>query len=246
MNASSSDGQFYKCDLCHFDSANAVSLKKHMRTHTEEKPFKCNLCDFASVWVGNLRRHLKTHTGEKSHKCNQCDYASAQAGNLRTHLKTHSGEKPYKCNQCDFASARSSHLRDHLKTHAGEKSHKCSQCDYASVWESNLRRHLKIHSGEKLTKCNQCDFDEAITMLTNYRTKERANTKTCTHTYTRDTTKLEKNWTVSNFIKSYHHYWYECIEVLDQKEDYKNGVVISGNPNPQTYKPSWDEVEFRP
>ena len=70
MNTSSSDRQSYKCDLCHFDSAYAVSLKTHMRTHTAEKPFKCNVCDYASVRADSLKLHLKTHTKEKSHKCN--------------------------------------------------------------------------------------------------------------------------------------------------------------------------------
>ena len=65
MNTSSSDRQSYKCDLCHFDSAYADSLKKHKRTHTEEKTFKCNLCDYASIGRSSLKTHLKNHAGEK-------------------------------------------------------------------------------------------------------------------------------------------------------------------------------------
>ena len=45
-------------------------------TNNEEvKSNKCNQCNYASSHTGHLRRHLKTHSGEKPHKCNQCDYA---------------------------------------------------------------------------------------------------------------------------------------------------------------------------
>ena len=81
--------------------------------------YKCDQCDYASSRAGDLRRHLKTHSGEKPYKCDQCDYASSQAGHLRTHLKTHSGEKSNKCNQCNYASSEASNLRRHLKTHSG-------------------------------------------------------------------------------------------------------------------------------
>ena len=67
--------------------------------------------------LGNLRKHLKTHSGEKPNKCNQCDYASSETSKLMTHLKTHSGEKSNKCNQCDYATIYASDLRRHLKTH---------------------------------------------------------------------------------------------------------------------------------
>ena len=35
----------------------------------------CNNCNFVSSEAGSLRKHLKTHSGEKPNKCNHCDYA---------------------------------------------------------------------------------------------------------------------------------------------------------------------------
>ena len=51
------------------------------------KSNKCNQCDYAASQTGQLKKHLKTHSGEKPNKCNQCDYASSQARNLGTHMK---------------------------------------------------------------------------------------------------------------------------------------------------------------
>ena len=67
-----------------------------MTMTNEVKSNECNQCEFASVEADNLKKHLKTHSGEKPNKCNQCDFASNMAGNLKKHLETHSGEKPNK------------------------------------------------------------------------------------------------------------------------------------------------------
>ena len=115
---------------------------------TGVRPNKCSQCNYASFYAGHLRRHLKTHSEEKPNKCNQCDYASSSASKLRRHMKTHSGEKQNKCNQCDYTSSRTDSLMTHLKTHSGEKQNKCNQCDYASSEVSDLRKHWQ-HTVEK-------------------------------------------------------------------------------------------------
>ena len=68
-----------KCNQCEYTSSLASNLKRHLKTHSREKPNQCSRCVFASAQAGDLRRHSKTHSGEKSNKCNQCDYAPSQA-----------------------------------------------------------------------------------------------------------------------------------------------------------------------
>ena len=49
--------------------------KKHMLTHTGEKPFKCKECKFAFLQAVDLKRNIWKHSGKKPFSCKQCDYS---------------------------------------------------------------------------------------------------------------------------------------------------------------------------
>ena len=67
-----------------------------------------------------MKKHMKTHTGEKPHKCTECDHARLQVGNLRQHMRTHTGQKPCKCKECDYTCSCARHLKLYMATHTGE------------------------------------------------------------------------------------------------------------------------------
>ncbi|GAB1303422.1 Zinc finger protein 997 [Apodemus speciosus] len=87
------------------------SHERHVRRHSEEKPYECNHCGKAFASSSLLQRHKRTHTGEKPYECNQCGKAFAQYSTLQYHKKTHTGEKPYECDQCGKAFASHSNLQ---------------------------------------------------------------------------------------------------------------------------------------
>ena len=47
------------------------------------------MCDYASTLIGNLKRHVMTHTRERPYKCGLCDFSAITSENLKTHKKKH-------------------------------------------------------------------------------------------------------------------------------------------------------------
>ncbi len=81
-------------------SLQTVSRFRHMRIHSEEKPFKCTVCPSNFSQSGHLMRHMGIHNGEKPYKCTICRSNFTQSGDLQRHMKIHSGKNPFKGSVC--------------------------------------------------------------------------------------------------------------------------------------------------
>lgn len=57
----------YICEECGIRCKKPSMLKKHIRTHTDVRPYHCTFCNFSFKTKGNLTKHMKSKTHSK--KC---------------------------------------------------------------------------------------------------------------------------------------------------------------------------------
>merc|ERR1719166_511169 len=74
---------------------------------------ECAICGKKFVCVTTMKRHLVTHTGERPFNCKICGKQYTQKGNLRVHERTHRNDRPFECNICHQKFFRKEPMQKH-------------------------------------------------------------------------------------------------------------------------------------
>ena len=82
----------HECDVCEKVFGYASYLVRHMRIHTNEKPYKCDVCEKRFIQSGDLKTHMRIHTNEKPYECDVCERRFTQSSSLKTHMRIHTNE----------------------------------------------------------------------------------------------------------------------------------------------------------
>lgn len=134
------------CFFCQKSFTNVYNCRRHIRTHSGEKPFQCNVCGKRFSRQSTLNTHEKIHTGDQLFKCDVCGRSFDVYRQLTEHMAVHRVDKPFTCKICNKSYSRATVLSQHMKIHGEPASFRCGTCGKAFSNELALKTHEPVHT----------------------------------------------------------------------------------------------------
>ncbi|XP_046404706.1 LOW QUALITY PROTEIN: zinc finger protein 236-like [Ischnura elegans] len=108
----------------------------------------CQICGREFSKWPLLKKHLKSHLDDKPHRCSKCTASYNVLWNLRLHEATHAevgSGQPLKCPACSRTFSRMASLKAHVMLHEEDESLFCAQCGEEFSIQGQLDEHMKSH-----------------------------------------------------------------------------------------------------
>ena len=171
-----------KCqwDDCQTESSNVFTLKRHVKSHTNEKMIGCANCgvlfatktffinhcvrqDVTRKFDGKIWTYQDIHMLlfflERNFQCPDCFRLYPTEKLLKEHTRGHVNK--YQCQFCGLSWQKQSVLARHIRyRHLTEQPFGCDECEYKAKTKRDLESHQKVHKTGDLFKCEEfhCEY----------------------------------------------------------------------------------------
>ncbi|XP_076438244.1 uncharacterized protein LOC143277343 [Babylonia areolata] len=146
------------CQLCGKRFATPFKCRRHVLSHSRERPYHCDQCPMSFKRKQNLKTHKLRH-GERRHACDICGRrfftAFETVGHKRKAHRPKALPDPCVCQYCDERFATALLCKEHAHCHTGERPYTCNQCPMAFKRKRVLTIH-KMRHGEPTLACDFC------------------------------------------------------------------------------------------
>uniref|UniRef100_A0AAV2IV96 C2H2-type domain-containing protein n=1 Tax=Knipowitschia caucasica TaxID=637954 RepID=A0AAV2IV96_KNICA len=153
------------CPICSRILPCNGDMAKHLRSHTEERPFICGTSIKIPVWCSNCGKHFDCLSSLKEHqekvckldvreilKCDECGKEFKSMTLLKVHQRIHD---PLYCQECGKIMPNEAAFERHKLMH---RPMQCTMCDKSFTLLRRLREHYeKQHNFTGPYPCGQCD-----------------------------------------------------------------------------------------
>lgn len=183
----------YSCTMCKYVTNRSDHYKRHLMTHSADKPLKCTMCSYGTGRSDHYKRHLQRHglseheiiatcfrnglklknatpVGQSLENDSHVDKSKENQDKVSTTRGEESNtvirvEKKFKCNQCSYSTDKSSHLTRHQNSHSKSSMSRCGKCNKSFRTPYNLKDHTcHERQGHKCPKCTKMFVDRTTMM----------------------------------------------------------------------------------
>ena len=118
-----------ECEICKMIFKTKESLRRHMLTHSQQKPYLCETCNLSFKQRSQLENHARIHSEEKNFNCTVCGKMFKHKRTKDIHMLRHTKIKPHECDKCGAAYLEKRNLKYHMLTHTQERPYECKFCN---------------------------------------------------------------------------------------------------------------------
>uniref|UniRef100_A0A1A8IL97 Zinc finger protein 473 n=1 Tax=Nothobranchius kuhntae TaxID=321403 RepID=A0A1A8IL97_NOTKU len=145
------------CLLCGKYFARQVDMERHMKSHSEDRPYKCSYCEkkFKNPYV--LKRHEREICKSREQKKPRRKETSLASMEPYSEISV----EGKICPICSRILPCTADIAKHLRSHSEERPFICVTCEKGFKYKDTLKKHQIIH-GHEGVKEEQCKTVDQI------------------------------------------------------------------------------------